>query len=162
VNIEGPDPSGANQEVFLMATEAQILANRCNAQKSTGPRTAEGKTAASQDAVKKGDPPRRQTTCPSYQLVNHELIIMQNKANFGKAKMKLNFYSTKDYENQPRLPARVKQTQSKPISKANQCCGEDTTRAVCVICFFIGPHSPLCYHSWQKKLSTVGRLRNEA
>jgi len=43
---------------------------------------------------------------------------MQNKANFGKAKMKLNFYSTKDYENQPRLPARGKQTQSKPISKA--------------------------------------------
>jgi len=37
-----------------MATEAQILANRCNAQKSTGPCTAEGKDAISQNAVKHG------------------------------------------------------------------------------------------------------------
>jgi len=37
-----------------MATEAQILANRINAQKSTGPRTFEGKTAVSQNAVKHG------------------------------------------------------------------------------------------------------------
>ena len=37
-----------------MATEAQILANRHNAQKSTGPRTTEGKTAVSQNAVKHG------------------------------------------------------------------------------------------------------------
>jgi hypothetical protein len=37
-----------------MATEAQIQANRANAQKSTGPRTAEGKTAVSQNAVKHG------------------------------------------------------------------------------------------------------------
>jgi hypothetical protein len=35
-----------------MATEAQILANRRNAQKSTGPRTPEGKAAVSQNAVK--------------------------------------------------------------------------------------------------------------
>ena len=34
--------------------------------------------------------------------------------------MKLNFYSTKDYENQPRLPAPGKQTQSNPISKAKK------------------------------------------
>jgi hypothetical protein len=33
-----------------MATEAQIQANRLNAQKSTGPRTAEGKAQASQNA----------------------------------------------------------------------------------------------------------------
>jgi len=39
----------------------------------------------------------------------------QNKANLRKAKMKLIFYSTKDYENEPRLRAPGKQTQSKPI-----------------------------------------------
>jgi len=37
-----------------MATEAQILANRLNAQKSTGPRTPEGKAIVSQNAVKHG------------------------------------------------------------------------------------------------------------
>jgi len=37
-----------------MATESQIIANRRNAQKSTGPRTIEGKTAVSQNAVKHG------------------------------------------------------------------------------------------------------------
>ncbi len=37
-----------------MATEAQILANRSNAQKSTGPRTAEGKAIVAQNAVKHG------------------------------------------------------------------------------------------------------------
>jgi hypothetical protein len=37
-----------------MSTEAQILANRRNAQKSTGPRTPKGKAAVSQNAVKHG------------------------------------------------------------------------------------------------------------
>ncbi len=37
-----------------MATEAQIEANRVNAQKSTGPRTPEGKEKASQNALKHG------------------------------------------------------------------------------------------------------------
>ena len=37
-----------------MATQAQINANRQNAQKSTGPRTAEGKAAVAQNAVKHG------------------------------------------------------------------------------------------------------------
>ena len=37
-----------------MATEAQVLANRRNAGKSTGPRTAEGKAAVAQNAVKHG------------------------------------------------------------------------------------------------------------
>ena len=37
-----------------MATEAQVAANRLNAQKSTGPRTVEGKAAASQNAVRHG------------------------------------------------------------------------------------------------------------
>ena len=37
-----------------MSTEAQILANRRNALKSTGPRTSEGKAAVSLNAVKHG------------------------------------------------------------------------------------------------------------
>ena len=37
-----------------MASQAQINANRLNSQKSTGPRTAEGKRAVSQNAVKHG------------------------------------------------------------------------------------------------------------
>ncbi len=37
-----------------MATEAQIQANRANAQKSTGPRTPEGKEKASQNSLKHG------------------------------------------------------------------------------------------------------------
>ena len=37
-----------------MTTQAQILANQRNAQKSTGPCTAEGKASASQNSVKHG------------------------------------------------------------------------------------------------------------
>ena len=37
-----------------MTTEAQILANRCNSQKSTGPRTRKGKEVVSRNAVKHG------------------------------------------------------------------------------------------------------------
>jgi hypothetical protein len=37
-----------------MVTEAQVVANRSNARKSTGPRTAEGKAAVAQNAVKHG------------------------------------------------------------------------------------------------------------
>ena len=37
-----------------MATTAQILANRNNSRKSTGPKTDEGKAAVSQNAVKHG------------------------------------------------------------------------------------------------------------
>ena len=34
--------------------------------------------------------------------------------------MKVNFYSTKDYENEPRLPAPAKQTQTNPISNQSR------------------------------------------
>ena len=37
-----------------MATEAQVVANRLNARKSTGPRTAAGKATAAQNAVRHG------------------------------------------------------------------------------------------------------------
>ena len=37
-----------------MSTEAQIIANRCNSQKSTGPQSPEGKAVVSQNAVKHG------------------------------------------------------------------------------------------------------------
>jgi predicted ATPase len=57
------------------------------------------------------------TCLPSAETpVNQKWMIMQNKPNFRKAKMKLTFYSTKDYENEPRLRTPRKQTQSKPIS----------------------------------------------
>ena len=75
-----------------MATEAQtcaigILANRRNAQKSTSPRTLSmslGLATAKRFA---------KTSAP-------EDLFMQNKPNFRKARMNLNFYLTKDYENE--------------------------------------------------------------
>jgi hypothetical protein len=39
---------------LIMTSAAQVLGNRSNARKSTGPRTPEGKAAASQNAVKHG------------------------------------------------------------------------------------------------------------
>jgi hypothetical protein len=44
VNVEGP----------VMARAAQVVANRSNAQKSTDPRTAQGKAVVTQNAVKHG------------------------------------------------------------------------------------------------------------
>ena len=42
------------ERVFLMSTNAQILANRRNAQKSTGPRTRKGRAIASKNSIKHG------------------------------------------------------------------------------------------------------------
>ena len=53
-----------------MSTEAQLLANRRNAQKSTGPRTAEGRAAVSQNAVKHG------------LLARQDVISSESKADF--------------------------------------------------------------------------------
>jgi hypothetical protein len=50
-----------------MATPAQIAANRRNAQKSTGPRSAEGKAASSRNALKTG------LYCPGI-VIGHESI----------------------------------------------------------------------------------------
>jgi hypothetical protein len=54
-----------------MATESQILANRLNAQKSTGPRTAEGKAVASQNSIKHG------------LLAEQDVITSENEADFN-------------------------------------------------------------------------------
>jgi len=54
---------------------------------------------------------------------------MQNKPNFRKAKMKLSFYSTKDYENQGRLRAPGIQTQSNPILSAEASAKADSKGA---------------------------------
>jgi hypothetical protein len=50
-----------------MATQAQILANRQNAQKSTGPRTAEGKANSAQNATKHGLFARQNVVIPENQ-----------------------------------------------------------------------------------------------
>jgi hypothetical protein len=51
-----------------MATEKQIAANRRNAQKSTGPRTPEGKAASSRNALKTG------LYCPGI-IIGHESTL---------------------------------------------------------------------------------------
>ncbi len=53
-----------------MSTQAQTLANRRNAQNSTGPRTNEGKAAVSQNAVKHG------------LLTRHDVISSESQADF--------------------------------------------------------------------------------
>ena len=53
-----------------MATEAQILANRRNAQQSTGPLTSEGKSVVSQNAIKHGLP------------AAHDVISSESQADF--------------------------------------------------------------------------------
>ena len=50
-----------------MITEAKILANRRNAKKSTGPRTPQGKAAASKNSVKHGLTARNDVISPENQ-----------------------------------------------------------------------------------------------
>jgi len=54
-----------------MSTEAQIRANRLNAQKSTGPRTSDGRAAVSQNAVKHG------------LLTRQDVISSESQADFN-------------------------------------------------------------------------------
>jgi hypothetical protein len=60
-----------------MSTESQLLANRLNALKSTGPRTIEGKTAASQNAVKHG------------LLAEQDVISSESEADFDQYRQQL-------------------------------------------------------------------------
>ena len=53
-----------------MATQAQILANRLNAQKSTGPRTAKGKATVAKNATKHG------------LFAGKDVVISENQAYF--------------------------------------------------------------------------------
>jgi hypothetical protein len=55
------------QEVPIMATQAQIIANRRNAQRSTGPLTPRGKAVASQNSLKHGLLARQQVIAPESQ-----------------------------------------------------------------------------------------------
>jgi len=78
-----------------MATEAQILANRRNAQKSTGPRT------------------NRLSSLICQRIMTS---IMQNKPNLLYAQTDLSSVKTTNYEQITMNNANKKQTQSKPIS----------------------------------------------
>jgi len=60
-----------------MASELQILANRRNAQKSTGPRTPQGKAAVSQNAVKHG------------LLARYDVISSESQADFDLYRQQL-------------------------------------------------------------------------
>ena len=64
-------------EILIMATEAQILANRRNAQKSTGPRTPQGKAAVSHNAVKHG------------LLTHHDVINSESQTHFDLYRSKI-------------------------------------------------------------------------
>ncbi len=67
-----------------MSTQAQILANRSNAQKSTGPRTQQGKAAASQNSVKHGLL-ARQTVITSESQAEFDLYREQMLAELAPA-----------------------------------------------------------------------------
>jgi hypothetical protein len=60
-----------------MSTDAQVLANRLNALKSTGPRTNEGKAAVSQNAVKHG------------LLAEQDVISSESQADFDLYRQQL-------------------------------------------------------------------------
>ena len=53
-----------------MTTQAQILANRCNAKKSTGPKTTEGKSTVAKNATKHG------------LFARYDVVISENQREF--------------------------------------------------------------------------------
>jgi hypothetical protein len=92
---EGRSPSKASrpflfpqQEQLIMATEKQIAANRRNAQKSTGPKSEEGKTKAKFNALKHGmtaDTAVLPYEDPnSYEQLREALIDQYRPANAGE------------------------------------------------------------------------------
>ncbi|MFB0524332.1 MAG: hypothetical protein ACETVZ_02245, partial [Phycisphaerae bacterium] len=73
-----------------MATEAQIIANRRNAQKSKGPRTSEGKSAVSQNAVKHGlTSPVVEGYAKAGLLARHDVISSESQADFDLYRQQL-------------------------------------------------------------------------
>jgi hypothetical protein len=71
-----------------MSTEAQIKANRQNSQKSTGPRSPEGKAVVSKNAVKHG-------------LFASENVL-KKQSQSAPAQMGAKSFAGEDYENKPR------------------------------------------------------------
>jgi hypothetical protein len=71
--------------VFIMSSESQVLANRRNAQQSTGPRTEEGKEVVSQNAVKHGLCARRDVIRGEDQeeFERHREAMLQDLAPVG-------------------------------------------------------------------------------
>ena len=80
-----------------MATEAQIIANRRNAQKSDSP-------------------PNKPPISPNLPTIYN--LFMQNKANFRKSQMNINLYNTMDYENKSNWTFGENEPKTNPI-KAN-------------------------------------------
>ncbi|MBN2312990.1 MAG: hypothetical protein JXM79_03605 [Sedimentisphaerales bacterium] len=59
-----------------MATQAQTLANQQNAQKSTGPGTAEGKATVAKNTTKHG------------LLAWKDVVVSENQAQFDNARLR--------------------------------------------------------------------------
>ncbi len=78
-----------------MTTPKQLIANRQNAQRSTGPRTPEGKTAVSQNAVKHGLSAR------------HDVISSESQADFDLYRRQLLDELTHDSPMESMLAERI-------------------------------------------------------
>jgi hypothetical protein len=69
-----------------MATDRQIAANRANAQKSTGPRTAAGKTTSSANAIKSGIY-ARSNLIPGEDPAEYEALRQEHYDHFAPANL---------------------------------------------------------------------------
>ena len=68
-----------------MATKAQTKANKENSQKSTGPRTAKGKKAVSQNAVKHGFFSHEAVVTVKHGFFTREAVVMdEDQADFDR------------------------------------------------------------------------------